>query len=1211
MASQSREQNLIKRYLLKQLSVAEQEEIELRLLSDDGFAAELEIAEDELIDEYVNHELSPPDKLRFEEVFLTTPERTAKLKSAEALKRYLDKLPSPRVEKTRSWTDSLRSLFSLPLRIPASVTAVIVFLVLVIGAGLIWRVAFYQSDLKKGLVALNDAYRQQRPIQARVTELDYAPYVTTRGNEAPRVNRSELDRATILLSDADKDKANADSAHALGKLYLLQKDYEKAIEYLTRAIKGEPGNAQFSADLGAAYLEKGRHEQEEDKNNASAHAKGSEDLGRSIEYLKQALALNPNLLEALFNLGLVHQQQKLYQEAEADWRTYIEKDPNSQWTIEARQNLQSLQENKNRSSSDSNKQLDNLLVAYHDGNDSAAWEVYRRSYGSSDKTLVGTLIQRLVNSNSPEDAAQVRKVLDYIGQLEKQNNQDSFTQDLARVYGSATPQTLQRLAEARKKVTEGSASFRRSRFSAAIELFEGAQAIFAELGDKPEWLSTAAALGHVFTTQPDNERAQKVFDEIEPTCKAQHYEWLRGGILIDIAHLQSNLNKPSDAINESKKALELFERLNDPSNILEALIQQATLHVLLNDTATSLTLLDRALQLAQAEKMPAIKSWGIFTDFSLNMTTLNLYRAALDYQKEALQIALASNAPPRSISRSYQNLGSTYGALRQFDLAFENLRKAYEQGELAASDPDGQNMMASSLLKTADLYRLSGDQTSAIAAYDESSKKYQELGYDHYSYAAHKGKFLSYLAQNNDELADQEMQRVLRLFEQSRQRIQGERLNNFYFDREQDIYDLAIDFTYSRLNNGDQAFDYSERCRARNARKLMTGGEPAKADFEGSTTPASYTPERENPLPLTKVQIEQQLPEEVELVQYAVLEKKVLIWCLTRSDSNSAALAQSSFTHVVDIDSLDLHELVKTALRQIGEQDQTGANESLKRLYQLLIKPLEGQLDHHKVLCFIPDKDLHFLPFAALVSPDTGHYLVEDYRLMTSPSASILIDQSIKAANQSRGSAERILAIGNPTFNRTSNPTLSDLASAEREVNVIAKDYDESSRVLIGPQATLQSVKENLKDAQVVHFAAHYVVDNNSPLSSKILLAGKSEESTDLSSGDISSMKLTRTKLVVLSACQTGIEQNFRGEGPIGFARSFMVAGVPVIVGSLWAVDSEATSDLMIQFHHKRRLDHSSTAALAGAQRNMIKNEKYRNPYYWAGFAVIGGYSDF
>jgi tetratricopeptide (TPR) repeat protein len=203
-----------------------------------------------------------------------------------------------------------------------------VLTVLVIaGLGLlVWRQFVYQSDLEKGLVALNEAYRQGRPVEARISTIDYAPFVSTRSGESQRVNSLELRRAQTFLGEAEKEQADADSAHAMGKLYLLQKDPDKAIEYLQKAAKADTKNAQIYADLGAAYLEKGR-----------------EDLDRSLEYLKQALAIEPNLIEALFNRALVHQHQGLYEEARADWYAYLGKDSNSKWADEARENLKRLE----------------------------------------------------------------------------------------------------------------------------------------------------------------------------------------------------------------------------------------------------------------------------------------------------------------------------------------------------------------------------------------------------------------------------------------------------------------------------------------------------------------------------------------------------------------------------------------------------------------------------------------------------------------------------------------------------------------------------------------------------------------------------------------------------------------------------------------------------------------------------------------------------
>ena len=175
MARQHHDQKTIRRYLLKKLSDAEQKDVALRILSDDSFSAELEIAEDELIDEYVNHELSSADRVRFQQDFLTTPERLSKLKSAQTLKRYLDRLPpDPKPKPHRlpflpEWP--ALSFFQGPdsaaILSPRVAMAMALLFVGVAGV-IIWRVAIYKSDLQKGLMALNDAYRQERPIEARV-----------------------------------------------------------------------------------------------------------------------------------------------------------------------------------------------------------------------------------------------------------------------------------------------------------------------------------------------------------------------------------------------------------------------------------------------------------------------------------------------------------------------------------------------------------------------------------------------------------------------------------------------------------------------------------------------------------------------------------------------------------------------------------------------------------------------------------------------------------------------------------------------------------------------------------------------------------------------------------------------------------------------------------------------------------------------------------
>jgi CHAT domain-containing protein/cytochrome c-type biogenesis protein CcmH/NrfG len=1206
MVFKRNEPNTIRRYLLRQLSNSEQQALELRLLSDDELNEEFNRVEDELIDEYLDNELSNEERRKFEEIFLANAERKRQLEAGQALRRYLNtthQTPSSSTGRVSSWFKDLRHSFLSP-PITATIT---VFAIAVVGL-IVWRAVFYQSDLEEGLAALNKAYHSERPVEARVSGIGYAPFLSTRGRQPEHINETERSEAQLLIQRALKQRSDAPAYHALGQFYLLQRDFDKAIEQLEQAQKLNGNNAQIYADLGAAYLEKGKRELElgQSGNNDVEAGKGVTDLGRSLENLQRSLELDPNLLSALFNRALVLQHQKLYREAEAAWRTYLEKDTTSQWANDAREYLRLLEEKNGNKSDSGDPPLKRFLQAYKTGDDDAAWEIYRRNHLSGGNLVTGELL----NSALAEDSNEVRealKAIEYLGQLELRKVQDAYTSDLAKFYASLDPATPKLLLQARNEVEQGSALLLQSRVDEANKIFESALSTFRKVGDVPEALATEATIAHGATVQPNLAKGQEVLAHVIPECEARRYKWLLAETISERAHIQTNLNNYSEALDDSERALQLSQELQDTSGTLGKLSQLAGLYLFLNDNEMSFSYVSRALAVTEKDRARPMQIWGVHITTSVNLSAIQLHRAALVYQKEALQLALASRLP-LYISRSYQFIGNSYGALGNFDLAFQNMHLAYEQGKPLASERNGQNMMANASLKLGDLYRASGDASSALKAYEESSRLYQTLGFDHYNYAAHKGKFLSYLVQNNDAMAAQELQTVLSLFDEYREKILGERQRSFFFDREQDTYDLAIDFAYSRLGNTSQAYTYSEACRARNLRELMNHGAKVTQSDSGLDLRSTNHSKSEDALSLAQVQ--EKMPAEVQIVEFAVLEKKLLIWYLTQS---------KMVTKTVEVKSTELAELVTTSLEQIIRRDQNGAAASLKELDRLLVEPIRGELDPNLVLCFIPDKSLHYVPFGALIFNMTGHYLAQDFRVMISPSASVLIESTKKARTKSSTRGEQLLAVGNPKFDRVINPSLSNLPGAEREVEGIASAYS-SPRKLIGPQATRKSLLGELPRSDVVHFAAHYEIDPRSMLSSKLLLAPEagershSQPATNLSSSDIYRMQLARTKLVVLSACSTGIEHQFKGEGPVGFARSFLVAGVPVVVASLWPVDSDATAELMIRFHRFRRVKHSSTTqALQKAQQEMIShdNPRYRNPFYWAGFVVIGGYADF
>jgi CHAT domain-containing protein len=94
--------------------------------------------------------------------------------------------------------------------------------------------------------------------------------------------------------------------------------------------------------------------------------------------------------------------------------------------------------------------------------------------------------------------------------------------------------------------------------------------------------------------------------------------------------------------------------------------------------------------------------------------------------------------------------------------------------------------------------------------------------------------------------------------------------------------------------------------------------------------------------------------------------------------------------------------------------------------------------------------------------------------------------------------------------------------------------------------------------------------------------------------------------LVVLSACKTAYSSVMEGEGMLGLTRAFFSAGVPSVVASLWSVEDNSTSELMVNFHDRVRKGRMPTNALREAQLYLLRETEFKNPFFWAPFVLIG-----
>jgi tetratricopeptide (TPR) repeat protein len=284
--------------------------VEVRLLSDSSYGEEFDVAVDELTDQYVAGEIEGKEREEMERYFFASPGRREKLRIASALKH-----------RTQKGDDRRHWLASPQFRIAAAI-----LIVVGLALGIYWRLASRQSgsEFDKGLVALRTAYGEQRPTEARVSDLPHARYPETRRGSTPDSGmQDQLRRAELHLAQAVKDKPTPEARHALGKVYLAQGKYDQALSEFEESLKGNQNTAQVYNDIGVAQLEKG-------------------DFNRSLDSFNRALQLDGNSLEALFNRALCYEKLSRSNEARADWNEYLNRDSSSPWSEEARRHLKQL-----------------------------------------------------------------------------------------------------------------------------------------------------------------------------------------------------------------------------------------------------------------------------------------------------------------------------------------------------------------------------------------------------------------------------------------------------------------------------------------------------------------------------------------------------------------------------------------------------------------------------------------------------------------------------------------------------------------------------------------------------------------------------------------------------------------------------------------------------------------------------------------------------
>lgn len=392
------------------------------------------------------------------------------------------------------------------------------------------------------------------------------------------------------------------------------------------------------------------------------------------------------------------------------------------------------------------------------------------------------------------------------------------------------------------------------------------------------------------------------------------------------------------------------------------------------------------------------------------------------------------------------------------------------------------------------------------------------------------------------------------------------------------------------------------------------------------------------PQPLTLREIQAQLLDpETALVEFALGKERSFVWLATPTSLTSRELPPRA---VIDAAAQRVYE----AWSGSNAVDPAEARKRAVTLSRMVLGPLARHLEARRLL-IVSEGALQYVPWAALPSPWSGSEaqpLAEDREIVQLPSATTLaVLRRETAARPSPTSVVAVLA--DPVFDvsdsrvtkrMSSQPgaapayaaddaltrsmhesglsKLERLAGSRSEAEAIAAlagphhgllalDFRASRETALGPEVA---------KARIVHFASHGLLDSRNPELSGIVLSLVDEEGRPkdgfLQTRDIYGMKLA-ADLVVLSACQSALGKDVRGEGLTGLSRGFMYAGAPRVVASLWPVPDRATAELMKRFYDGMLVRNlRPAAALREAQLAIRSDPRWSSPYYWAAFVLQG-----
>ena len=750
----------------------------------------------------------------------------------------------------------------------------------------------------------------------------------------------------------------------------------------------------------------------------------------------------------------------------------------------------------------------------------------------------------------------------------------------------------------------------------ALEYYSQSLPLHRAVGDRSEEATTLSNIGRVYDDLGEKQKALEYYSQSLPLSRAVGDRSGEAVTLNNIGGIYSDLGEKQKALEYYSQSLPLFRAVGDRSLEAGTLNNIGGIYSELGEQQKALEYCSQSLPLSRAVGDRSLEAFTL-NNIGAVYSQLGEKQKALEYYSQSLPLSRAVGDRSLEavtlfnmayVKRDRNNLTEALKDIESSLKIIENLRTKIASPELRtsyfATVQNRYEFYIDLLMQLHKTNPKSGYDTKALEASERSRAR----------------SLLELLQESNANIREGISPDLLQQEKSVQQQLNA-------------IEKQRIEAISSPNPNATKIAEIDKQRLAllQQYQQIQTQVRTASPRYAALTQP--------QPLTLPEIQ-KQILDENTILLQYSLGEDRSYLWVVTSTGVTSYELPKRADIETAAKDFLEA--ITSPIQRNIPQQvAQASAN-----LGQVILQPAAAQLGNKRLL-IVPDGVLHYTPFQALTLDQTAGQntnvpLIIEHEIITLPSASTLA--ILRQNYGDRKPPSRTLAIlADPVFSpkderikgKITQATIEKLEAnnlglnrslrasnrewppkrlpfTRQEAQTISSLFPSAStRQILDFDASRTTATEgSLANYQIVHFATHGLANSQNPELSGILMS-MVDDKGNLVNGflrltDIFNLKLA-ANLVVLSACQSGMGQNIKGEGMVGLTRGFMYAGAQRVAVSLWSVDDEGTAVLMQKFYQKMVQEKlAPAAALRAAQIEMMQQEKWKSPYYWAAFTLQG-----